>query len=222
VAAKGCRMSERAVLDRVRDCVVNLDLDGIKQACNDALAAGIPPYRVVTDAMAKGMEVVGQKYEASEYFLSELIVAGETMKEGLKIIQPLLRKGDIKPLGRVAIGTVKGDLHDIGKNIVVMLLEAAGFEVIDLGTDVTPEKFVEAVREKGADIVGMSALLTSTMTEMENVVKRLEESNLRKRVKIIIGGAPITPEYGLKIGVDHAAKDAVEGVNVCKAWMQRT
>lgn len=212
-------MKEKEILERLRDSVVNLDINGAEQACKDALAANIPPYKAVMDGMAKGMEIVGQKYEAKEYFLAELIMAGEVMKEGMKILEPYLKKGDLKITGKVIIGTVRGDLHDIGKNIVVTLLKAASFEVIDLGVDVPAEKFVKAAREHKPDILAISALLTVTMPEMETVIKEIEKSGLRSKVKVIIGGAPITTEYAKKIGADAAAKDAVEGVNRCKMWM---
>jgi len=197
---------------------VNLDIEGVQKACKDALEFGVPPYKALVDGMARGMEIVGQKYEAGEYFLAELIMAGETTKEGLKILEPHLKAGDMKTAGRVVIGTVRGDLHDIGKNVVITLLKAAGFEVIDLGVDVPAEKFLEAVRERKPDILAMSALLTVTMTEMENVIKEIKKAGLRGEVKVIIGGAPITSEYAEKIGADAAAKDAVEGVNFCKKW----
>jgi len=207
------------ILGRIRDAIVNLDIDNIQRLCKEAVDAGIPAYEIVMNGMSKGMEIVGEKYERNEYFLAELIVAGEVMKEGMKVLEPYLKSGEVKRVGKVVIGTVRGDLHDIGKNIVATLLSAAGFEVIDLGVDVPPEKFVEAVKEYKPDIVGMSALLTTTMVEMENVIKALKEAGLRDKVKIIIGGAPITSEFAEKIGADAAARDAVEGVNICKLWM---
>jgi len=212
-------LKEEEILGRLRDAIVNLDIDGVQKACREAIDVGIPAYKAVTDGMAKGMEIVGQKYENGEYFLAELIMAGETMKEGMKILEPYLKAGDVEKIGIVVIGTVRGDLHDIGKNVVVTLLNAAGFDVIDLGVDVPPEKFVEAVKNNNPDIVGMSALLTTTMVEMENVIKALKDAGLRDKVKIIIGGAPITQEYAEKIGADAAARDAVEGVNICKSWV---
>jgi len=141
------------------------------------------------------------------------------MKEGMKVLEPRLKGGEVKTLGKVVTGTVRGDLHGIGKNVVVTLLGAAEFEVVDLGVDVPPEKFIEAVKQNNPDIVGMSALLTTTMTEMENVIKALKEDGIREKVKIIIGGAPITPEYAEKIDADAAARDAVEGVNIYKLWV---
>jgi len=142
------------------------------------------------------------------------------MKEGMAVLEPYLKAGDIKSAGKVVIGTVRGDLHDIGKNVVITLLKAANFEVIDLGVDVSAEQFVEAVKKHNPDIVAMSALLTTTMVEMENVIESLKKSGLRDKVKIIIGGAPITPEYAKKIGADAAAKDAVEGVRRCSEWVE--
>jgi len=212
---------EEEVLGKIRDAIVNLDIDGVQKACKDAVDAGIPAYKAVTDGMAVGMEIVGEKYEKNEYFLAELIMAGETMKEGMKVLEPHLKAGDVKTIGKVVIGTVRGDLHDIGKNVVATLLNAAGFEVIDVGVDVPAEKFVEEVKNSNANIVGMSALLTTTMIEMEAVIKALKDAGLRKKVKIIIGGAPITSEYAKKIGADSAARDAVEGVNICKSWVMK-
>jgi len=210
---------EEEKLGRLKDCIVNLDINGVQKACKDALVAGIPPYEAVMEGMAKGMEIVGQKYETNEYFLAELITAGEVIKEGMKILGPHLKSGDLKVIGKVVIGTVRGDLHDIGKNVVSTLLKAAGFEVIDLGVDVPAEKFVEALRERKPDILAMSALLTATMPEMETVIKEVEKAKIRNKVKVIIGGALITTEYAKKIGADAAAKDAVEGVNLCKKWI---
>ena len=211
---------EEEILTRLRDAIVNLDIEAVQKAAKDAIEAGIPAYKAVIDGMAKGMEIVGQKYEDGEYFLAELIMAGETMKEGMAILEPHLKAGEIETAGKVVIGTVRGDLHDIGKNVVVTLLKAANFEVIDLGVDVSPEQFVEAVKKHNPDIVAMSALLTTTMIEMENVIESLKKSGLRDKVKIIIGGAPITPEYAEKIGADAAARDAVEGIRICSGWLK--
>jgi len=212
--------NEEEILAKLRDAIVNLDIDAVQKAAKEAIESGIPAYKAVIEGMAKGMEIVGQKYEDGEYFLAELIMAGETMKEGMAILEPHLKTGDIKAAGKVVIGTVRGDLHDIGKNVVITLLKAANFDVIDLGVDVSPEQFVEAVKKHEPNIVAMSALLTTTMIEMESVIKSLKEAGLRDKVKVIIGGAPITPEYAEKIGADAAAKDAVEGVRICTEWME--
>lgn len=214
-------MGKQEILDRLKECIVNLDFEGAQQACREALAAGVPPFEVITEGMAKGLDVVGQKYEAQEYFLSELIVAGEVVKESMKILEPHLKRAEVKRLGKTVLGTVRGDLHDIGKNIVAVLLSGAGFDVIDLGTDVSADEFVEAVRMHEPDIVGMSALLTVTMPEMENVVRELDRAGLRDKVKVIVGGAPLTEEYARRIGADAYAPDAVTGVAICKRWVLR-
>lgn len=213
--------SREEILAKLRDCIVNFDIEGIKDAAEEALRSGISAYEAIMEGMAKGMDIVGKKYEEGEYFLAELIMAGETMKEGMKVLEPHLKKGELTKLGKVVIGTVEGDLHDIGKNIVVTLLSASGFEVIDLGVDVPAEKFVEAVREHKPDILGMSALLTTTMVNMKKVVEALKEAGLRDSVKIIIGGAPITEEFAKEIGADAFAPDAVQGVEICKDWMKK-
>jgi len=213
--------SEKKALAKLRDAIVNLDIEGVKKSSQEALDAGVPAYKAVIEGMAKGMEIVGQKYEDGEYFLAELIMAGETMKEGMAILEPHLKAGDIKAAGRVIIGTVRGDLHDIGKNVVITLLKAANYDIVDLGVDISAEQFVEAVQKHKPDIVAMSALLTTTMIEMENVINSLEKAGLRRKLKVIIGGAPITPEYAKKIGADAAARDAVEGVRICNGWVKR-
>ncbi|MEX2724014.1 MAG: B12-binding domain-containing protein [Candidatus Freyarchaeota archaeon] len=213
-------MDEAEILERLKESVVNLDIEGVKKACQDAIAQGIPPIRAITEGMAKGMDIVGQKYEAKEYFLAELVMSGEVMKEGMKILSPHLKDSDVKKLAKAVVGTVKGDLHDIGKNIFATLLMAAGFEVVDLGVNVFPEQFVEAVRNHKPRILGISALLTVTMQELGNVIKELEKANLRNQVKIIVGGAPLTEEYAKKIGADAYAPDAVAGVNMCKKWVE--
>jgi 5-methyltetrahydrofolate--homocysteine methyltransferase len=214
-------VEEQAILARLRDCVVNLDIPGVQEACKDALAHGIPAYKAIAEGLSNGLEIVGRKYNAKEYFLADLMLAGEAAREGMSLLQPYLEKKDVRALGRILIGTVKGDLHDIGKNVVAMLLEAAGFEILDLGTDVSAEKFADAVRAQKPHVLGMSALLTTTMGEMQATVKEIEGAGVRSQVKVIIGGAPVSPEYGTEIGADAVGKDAVEGVDICKAWMKR-
>lgn len=213
-------MAEKEALERVVECIVGLKFDEIREACQQALDVGIPAFKIVGKGMADGMRIVGEKYEANEFFLSELIVAGEVMKEGMKIVEPHLKAGDVKKVGKIAIGTVYGDLHDIGKNVVAVLLGAAGFDVVDLGVDVPTDRFVETVKQEKPEIVGMSALITVTMPEMEKVVTALESAGVRDKVKVIIGGAPVTTQFAEKIGADAAAKDAVDGVKICKSWVQ--
>jgi len=211
-------LEREEILSKLKDAVVSFDIDSAQKLCKSALEKGIPAYEIVIEGMAKGMDIVGQKYESGEFFLSELIMAGETMKEGMKIIQPHLKSEGIEARGTIVIGTVQGDLHDIGKNIVAILLTASGFEVIDLGFDVSPQKFVEEVKRSKPNILGMSALLTTTMVNMDATINELKSRGLRDQVKVIIGGAPIDSAYAKKIGADAAAKDAVEGVAICKRW----
>jgi len=155
-------LEKETILEKLKRAIVDFDITTVQEACKEALEKGIPAYDIVTQGMAKGMEVVGQKYESGEFFISELIMAGETMKEGMKIVEPHLRFEEAVPRGMVVIGTVQGDLHDLGKNIVATLLKASGFQVIDLGFDVAPQRFVEETQTSKANIVGMSALLTTT------------------------------------------------------------
>ncbi|MCD6536889.1 MAG: corrinoid protein [Thaumarchaeota archaeon] len=214
-------MSGNDYLQKIKECLVNMDLEGAKENTKKALEAGANPQDIISRGIAEGMDIVGKKFEEGEYFLSELLVAGEIAKEILKILNPYIKSGEVKlkKLGKVVIGTVRGDLHDIGKNIVAMMLNAAGFEVIDLGADVPPEKFVEAARENDANIVAMSALLSVTMPEMKVVIDELKKAGLRDKVKVIVGGAPVTEEYAKEIGADGYGENAIEGVRICKSWM---
>jgi 5-methyltetrahydrofolate--homocysteine methyltransferase len=211
-------LTNEAVLERLKEAVVKFDVDAVKEACDDALQQKIPPYEIVTEGMAKGMEIIGEKYEKGEFFLSELIMAAETMKEGIKIIEPYLQAVGKSSKGQVVLGTVEGDLHDIGKNIVASLLRGSGFGVADLGANVPPRRFVEEAEISNAQIVGMSALLTTTMVKMADTMKALVEAGIRDRLKVILGGAPINSAYATKIGADAAANDAIDGVAICRKW----
>lgn len=213
-------MSVDKYLTSLKESIVNLSFDGMHKAAQEAMDAGVEPQKAILEGMAPAMAVVGGKFETGEYFLSELVVAGEIMKEGMEIITPYIKKTDSsKRAERVVIATVEGDYHEIGKNLVATLLKAQGFEVIDLGTDVPANRIIEAVKEHDAVIVGLSALLTFTMARMGEVIKDLEEGDLRNKVKVIIGGAPVTPQFAQKIGADHSALNAMEGVHKCLEWM---
>lgn len=214
-------MNEKEILTRLRDSVVNFDIDGIKEACKAALEAGISPQRAIIDGMAKGMDIVGQLYEDDEYFLPELIMAAEAMNEGVFMLKPYIKTENVQDIGTVVLGTVQGDIHDVGKNIVGNFLTAAGFDVYDLGVDVSAEEFVKAAKEKRADIVGMSALMTSTMKNMKDVIKGLKEAGIRDKVKIIIGGAPVSTEYAVKIGANGYANDAIVSVEVARGMVRK-
>jgi len=181
-----------------------------------ALDQGLPPGRVLSGGLIPGMDQVGRDFKAGELFIPEVLVAARAMHAGMGVLRPLLATADAPRAGKCLIGTVKGDLHDICKNLVRMMLEGAGFEVIDLGTDVPPEAFVAAVREHRPAIVGMSALLTTTMVSMKEVVAALEQAGLLRSVKVMIGGAPVTAAYAEQIGADAYAPDAASAVDVVR------
>jgi 5-methyltetrahydrofolate--homocysteine methyltransferase len=196
--------------------VLGGDMGGVQENVQGALDGGSPAADILQKGLIAALGEVGRLFEEGEYFVPEMLIAARAMKAGLAILQPLLVDSGVEPAGRVAIGTVKGDLHDIGKNLVGMMLEGAGFEIIDLGTDVTAEQFVSAVQE-GADVVGLSALLTTTMPSMEATIKAIEAAGVRERVKVIIGGAPVTAAYAEKIGADGFAPDASQAATLVKS-----
>jgi 5-methyltetrahydrofolate--homocysteine methyltransferase len=173
-----------------------------------ALAAKVDPTELVQKYMIPAMDEVGKRFECNEYFVPELLIAARAMKTSLELITPHLVQAGAEPVGRVVIGTVQGDLHDIGKNLVASMLEGGGFQVVDLGVDVAPERFVEAAQEKGGSIVALSALLTTTMTMMKKVVESLEKAGIRSKTRVIIGGAPITQQYADQIGADGYSDNA--------------
>jgi 5-methyltetrahydrofolate--homocysteine methyltransferase len=164
------------------------------------------------------MEEVGRLFQEGEYFVPEMLLAAHSMKAGLSVLQPHLVNTGVEPIGKIILGSVDGDMHDIGKNLVAMMLEGAGFQIVDLGTDVSAAQFVEAVKE-GADILGLSALLTTTLPSMESTIRTIEAAGLREDVKIIVGGAPVTTDYAHKIGADGYAKDASQAVKVAKSFI---
>jgi len=180
-----------------------------------ALASGSPAEDILNKALIAAMTEVGERFEAGDLFVPEMLIAARAMQAGLKILKPQLASAEVKAAGKVAIGTVKGDLHDIGKNLVAMMLEGAGFEVLDLGVDVAPEAFVKAAQE-GADILGMSALLTTTMSNMETTLSALQAAGVRDRVKVLIGGAPVTEQYATRIGADAFAADASSAARMAR------
>ncbi|MGC9398880.1 MAG: corrinoid protein [Anaerolineae bacterium] len=205
------------VLAEIREGVMKGDLSQVEAKVTQALEAGVEPEEILKQGMIEAMAKVGQLFEDGEYFVPEMLIAARAMKGGLTILKPHLVDTDVQPAGKVIAGTVKGDLHDIGKNLVCMMLEGAGFEIQDLGTDVAPEAFVSAVQEGDADIVAMSALLTTTMPNMEATIKALEEAGVREQVKVIIGGAPVTAAYAQKITADGYAPDASRAVKLAQS-----
>jgi len=185
-----------------------------------ALDAGLNPVLVLNEGMIAAMAEVGRLFEVGEYYVPEMLISARAMQTGLAVLKPLLKEADVKPAGRVIIGTVKGDLHDIGKNLVAMMLEGAGFEIKDMGTDVSPEKFVETVKGGGVDIVALSALLTTTMPNMKATIDALKAAGLREKVKVMIGGAPVTDSYAQQIGADGYSPDASRAVNLAKSLIK--
>jgi len=190
--------------------------DAAKEKVEQGLSEGLDPGDVL-NVMVTAMGEVGRLFEEGEYFVPEMLIAARAMKTGMEILKPRLVDADIQPIGTVIAGTVKGDLHDIGKNLVCMMLEGAGFQVIDLGSDVSPQAFVEAVKTHQPDFIAMSALLTTTMPNMQTTIAALEEAGIRGQVKVLIGGAPITDAYAEKIGADGYAPDASRAVKLAKA-----
>jgi len=179
----------------------------VEQGVSEALEQGIVADEILKKGLIPAMSEVGRRFEDGEYYVPEMLISARAMKAGLAILQPHLIESGVESAGKLAIGTVQGDLHDIGKNLVAMMLEGAGYEVSDLGVDVKPERFVQAV-EDGAQVIGMSALLTTTMISMEKTIKALEDANVRDNVKVIVGGAPVTEQYARQIGADGFAPDA--------------
>jgi 5-methyltetrahydrofolate--homocysteine methyltransferase len=180
-----------------------------------ALEAGIPADAILNQSLIAAMDEVGQRFENGDFFVPEMLIAARAMQAGLKLLKPRLVEANVKSAGKVAIGTVKGDLHDIGKNLVAMMLEGTGFEVRDLGVDVPPEVFVKAAQD-GAQVIGMSALLTTTMNKMEDTIEALRAAGLREKVKVLIGGAPVTQDFANRIGADAFAPDASSAARIAR------
>ena len=206
-------------LQSLFDSIVNGDAKAVPPLVQAAVEAGVPASRILNDGMIPAMAEVGRLFEEGEYFVPEMLISARAMQAGLSVLQPYLSEANVQSPGRVAIGTVKGDLHDIGKNLVAMMLQGAGFEVLDLGTDVAPEKFIAAITDKSVDIVALSALLTTTMPNMKVTVDALKEAGVRDRVKIMIGGAPVTESYAMQIGADGYSVDASRAVALAKSLM---
>jgi 5-methyltetrahydrofolate--homocysteine methyltransferase len=203
-------------LKPLHDAVVDGDAKTAKALTDAAIKAGVAPGDLLGKALIPAMDEVGRRFECNEYFVPELLISARAMKGSMELIRPLLAKSGVQPVGKVAIGTVKGDLHDIGKNLVAAMLEGGGFEIIDLGVDVAPEKFVAAVSEKGANIIALSALLTTTMPAMKDTLAALNASGVRGKVKVMIGGAPITDAYAKEIGADGYSDNASSAVQLAR------
>jgi len=192
------------------------DMDAVKAATRKAIDDGMSPKEILDNGLIAGMDVVGRDFKTGDLFIPEVLLSARAMHAGLEILRPLLVESGVRAQGKLVIGTVAGDLHDIGKNLVSMMFQGAGFEVVDLGNDVMPEKFVESIRAENADLVGMSALLTTTMPAMITTIEAINQAGLRGKVKVLIGGAPVTAQYAEDIGADSFAPDAGAAVDVAR------
>jgi 5-methyltetrahydrofolate--homocysteine methyltransferase len=204
-----------ADLKALADAVIKGDQNTAQEITKAALAEGMSAKSVLDDGLIAGMDVVGARFKKNEVYIPEVLIAARAMKMAMAILEPELAKEGVEPIGKCLIGTVQGDLHDIGKNLVAMMLKGAGFDVVDLGVDVDPEKFVEQVKTADAHVVGLSALLTTTMPGMEKTLKALRDAGIS--AKVMIGGAPVTQDYADKIGADGYAADAASAVDVAKS-----
>ena len=206
-------------LSNVSEALQRGDAEKVGELVKKALEEKLTPKEILENGLIKGMGIIGAKFKKNEVYVPEVLIAARAMHAGMSVLRPKLVETGVKNIGKVAIGTVKGDLHDIGKNLVKMMLEGAGFEVIDLGTDVSVEKYVEVVKVHQPNIIGMSALLTTTMVNMPEVIKALKAAGLRDKVKIMIGGAPITQNYADQIGADCYSPDAASAVDSAKSFI---
>jgi 5-methyltetrahydrofolate--homocysteine methyltransferase len=204
------------ILEQIAQKLYDGEEEEVAELTIRALKEGLGPQEVLSGGLIAGMDVVGRDFKAGDLFVPEVLIAARAMSAGMRVLRPLLAESDAPQAGKFLIGTVKGDLHDIGKNLVKMMIEGAGFETIDLGTDVGPQAFVDAVREHQPNFVGMSALLTTTMTGMRTTIEALEEAGLRGKVKIMIGGAPVTSAFAQQIGADGYAPDAASAVDMAR------
>jgi 5-methyltetrahydrofolate--homocysteine methyltransferase len=203
-------------LDKLHGAVIEGDWKAAAAATQAAIAAGVTPLTIVTEYLVPAMDEVGRRFECEEYFVPEMLLSARAMKASMEIVRPLLVATGAEPVGRVVIGTVKGDLHDIGKNLVASMLEGGGFEVIDLGADVSPERFIEAATARHANLVALSALLTVTMTSMKTTIDAFATAGLREKVKIMVGGAPVTQHYADAIGADGYGESAAAAVALAR------
>ncbi|HOL70237.1 MAG TPA: corrinoid protein [Bryobacteraceae bacterium] len=208
-------------LSKLYEAILTGDSKAAVAITKEALAAGTDPLEIVNTQMVPAMDEAGRRFECEEYFVPELLLAARAMKGALELIRPLLAERGTEPAGRVVIGTVKGDLHDIGKNLVSSMLEGGGFEVIDLGADVAPERFVEAVRERNPDLVCLSALLTVTMPSMKTTIDALKDAGLRDRVRVLVGGAPVTEQWAREIGADGYGPNAAAAVPLARKLIMK-
>jgi len=209
-------------LENIALAISKLDSsDHAKTLVSDALSQSISPEEIVEMGIRRGLQIVGEKYEANEYFLSELLYAGSLVSDLFELLKPIMKNSQLERKGVIVLGTVKGDIHDLGKNIFKMLADSSGFEVHDLGVDVEPETFVAQVKEFRPQVAGLSALLTTALAEMRGTLDALRNEGLKDDLKVLLGGNAVKKEFGQEIGADATALDAVEGLNICKGWTIR-
>jgi 5-methyltetrahydrofolate--homocysteine methyltransferase len=206
-------------MDALKNFLFNGDADSLSNEVERLLKEKIGPEDILNEGLISAMAVIGEKFKNNEIFIPEVLISADAMHAGLKVLEPYLVEAGVKPIGRVVVGTVKGDLHGIGKNLVVMMLKGAGFQIEDCGIDVPPEKFVESIKNTGADILAMSSLLTTSMPAMKSTIDALKTNDLRDNVKIMVGGAPITKGFADEIGADGYGKDAAEAVDIAKNFL---
>ena len=206
-------------LNGVSEALQRGKADKVSELVRQALNEGTTPKNILEEGLIHGMSIIGKQFKKNEVYVPEVLIAARAMHAGMDVLKPKLIESGVKNIGKVVMGTVQGDLHDIGKNLVEMMLEGAGFEVIDLGTDISTDKFVEAVKEHKPNIIGMSALLTTTMVNMVEVIKALDAEGLRDKVKIMVGGAPVTQNYADQIGADGYSPDASSAVDKAKTFL---
>ena len=211
-------MTKKELFSKIKSALVEFEVDLLKVKAREALDQGVEAEEIIS-VLSGGMDVVGERYQTGEYFVTSLIIAGEIMKEALKTLEPHMSGQGVAKRGKIVMATVAGDIHDIGKNIFTTLMDTAGFEVIDLGVDVSADTIVAAVKKHNPDILGLSALLNTNLEQFPMIVEMLEKEGLRSRVKIVVGGATVTNEFAQGARVDALAKSAVDGVNICKAWV---
>lgn len=208
-----------ADLEKLYEAILTGKLEIAKAVTNEAIAENVDPHLIIDNYMSRAMEDIGRRFEEGKAFVPELLMAARAMKGALDLLKPLMKGGASHSLGKVVIGTVKGDLHDIGKNLVASMLEGCGFEVINLGTDISSEKFINALKENQPQILCLSALLTTTMNYMQEVIKALEENGLRTQVKVMIGGAPVSESFARQIGADGYSDNANAAVTLAKSLL---
>ena len=211
-------MSKEELLEQLCNVIAEVNYDSLAGKLDEAIRSAVPVSRIV-ESLTRGLRIVGERYQKGDYYLAELITAGSMMTLAMKNLEPMMGTETKNVIGKVVIGTVQGDMHDIGKNIVALLLKAEGFQAYDLGVDVRADDFVGKIVEVKADILGLSALITTTMPEMRRVVRQLDQRKIRNDVKVIVGGAPITEGFAKDIGADRYGGDAVSGVAMCRQWM---